>query len=284
MEHQEYLNRIHAEILTVMDEVHRICTENKLRYFLTGGSLLGGIRHKGFIPWDDDLDIVMPRDDFNKFMELTKHSTGKFKLLYGTGYQYYPLYFMKYENTDTVFYEGKEWVKGKKPGIFVDIFPIDYSKGNLRVLNIQKRIICRLSDIISKKSGQSAELPNFGARALYKLLPMRLLKNIRYAVAQLSVTNEAPYFANFGSQYNIEKQHFPIEKFGKGKLIPFEDRMYYAPIDPDFVLNRIFGSKYMQIPPEEKRRTHYPKMVQFSNREVVVFEEPKHKVTVQEQL
>lgn len=283
MEQQEYLNRIHSEILTVMDEVHRICIENNLKYYLIGGTLLGAIRHKGFIPWDDDLDIVMPRDDFNKFKELTKRPTGIFKLLYGEGYKHYPQYFMKYENTETVFYEGMKWETTKMPGIFVDIFPLEYSDGNIDTLNFKKRAVCRLTDIISKKGGIPKPKQTFIESVLYSFIPMPILHYARRKMAASVLREPATHYANFGSQYSIIKQNFPIEIFGDGQLVTFEDREYYAPVDPVYVLNSIFGENYMQIPPIEKRRTHYPKIVQFSNKERVEFKEPEHKLTIHDQ-
>lgn len=67
---ETYLRKLHSDILVVMDEIDRLCTKYHLRYYLIGGTLLGAIRHQGFIPWDDDLDIVMPRDDYEKFIQL----------------------------------------------------------------------------------------------------------------------------------------------------------------------------------------------------------------------
>ena len=66
----EYLNKLHDDIISIMDEIDNICRKNTLYYYLICGSLLGAIRHKGFIPWDDDLDIVMPREDFDKFISI----------------------------------------------------------------------------------------------------------------------------------------------------------------------------------------------------------------------
>lgn len=283
MKQQEYLDSIHAEILTVMDEVHKICVEHGLKYYLIGGTLLGAIRHGGFIPWDDDLDIVMPREDFDKFKELTKKQTSQFKLIYGKAFKHYPLYFMKYENTETTFFEGMMWEKTKKPGIFVDIFPLEHTMGNMRVLNLQKRAICRLTDIITKKASIEGIYMTIPERLLYPLLPMALLKYTREKIARLNYKKDSTHYANFGSQYSIAKQHYPKEVFGEGQLIRFGDREYYAPEDPYFVLNNIFGSNYMQVPPIVKRRTHYPKLVRFSNQQIVEFEEPQHRVSVNDQ-
>ena len=74
----EELKKIELDILLYIDKV---CSENDLRYMLCGGTLLGAVRHKGFIPWDDDIDIMMPRPDYNKFIEILNKSNGKYKIL-----------------------------------------------------------------------------------------------------------------------------------------------------------------------------------------------------------
>ena len=87
MDNQEYLSKLHSEILIIMDEIHRVCVENGLKYYLVGGSLLGAVRHKGFIPWDDDIDIGMPRADLEKFCRLAEEKLSA------------PLGFVGYKNT-----------------------------------------------------------------------------------------------------------------------------------------------------------------------------------------
>lgn len=144
-----YLERIHSEILTVMDEVVRVCNENNLRYYMIGGTLLGAVRHKGYIPWDDDIDIVMPREDFNKFIILcSKALQSPFKLQWITTNEKYRFLFAKVENVNTVFYAGLKYKEDVYPGIYVDIFPIDETNGYSRGIVRRKAIIRKLSTMM----------------------------------------------------------------------------------------------------------------------------------------
>lgn len=137
------LRKVEVEILK---EIHKICTENDLQYYLCGGTLLGAVRHKGFIPWDDDIDIVMPRDDYNKFITLCLNGKlDKQYILQNTDTEpEYHLPFTKIRKKHTFFdEEGVRKLKIHK-GIFVDIFPLDYSKKNEGFVFISKIKLLRI--------------------------------------------------------------------------------------------------------------------------------------------
>ena len=117
----EELQKIELEILKYIDKV---CKENNLTYFLAYGTLIGAIRHKGFIPWDDDVDIQMPRDDYNKLCDILKEENGRYKLLdhkEGLGY-IYPFAKVIDSNTRLIETGLTETVN---MGVYIDIFPID---------------------------------------------------------------------------------------------------------------------------------------------------------------
>ena len=119
----EQQKKIQFEILK---EVRDFCDNNNLTYFLGGGTLLGAIRHKGYIPWDDDIDIMMPREDYEKLLtEFNKTCDNQYKLLsYKNTEDYYYL-FAKVINTKTILVEDN-YKKIKDLGIYIDVFPIDY--------------------------------------------------------------------------------------------------------------------------------------------------------------
>ena len=265
-----YLEKLHREILCVMDEVDRICTIHKLKYYLIGGTLLGAIRHGGFIPWDDDLDIVMPRADFDKFIDIAQMELNKpFALAWTTTQKDYRRLYAKVENTDTVFFEGVRYRFGY-PGIFVDIFPLDITQGYSASLERRKRIVKKLATI----KGMKASGENYGyiKNTILRLLPYTVLNCAISCFMKLSNHKDGKWYTNFGSQYSVKKQTILIEAYGEGKKIAFEDRAYCAPSQPEVILKSIFGDSYLQLPPEEKRRTHLPQCVKFSNGEEIKFE------------
>lgn len=154
MDSKEYLSRIHSEILTVMDEVVRVCKKNNLRYYLIGGTLLGAVRHGGFIPWDDDLDIAMPRDDFETFIKIAPQELRyPFELQWTTTNKEYWLQFAKVCNTNTLFDERSYHKCNRSFGVFVDIFALDRTVGFSEELVCRKNKIVRLMTMMRTRLG-----------------------------------------------------------------------------------------------------------------------------------
>ncbi len=127
--------------LGIMDFVDRFCRTNDIRYFITAGTLIGALRHKGYIPWDDDIDIVMLRDDYEKFIRLMAMSDGRYKVeAFGTNNDCTYAFAKVYDDT-TIFYQGYEGKKQKLIGINIDVFPLDYVTDNYQdAVDLKNRI------------------------------------------------------------------------------------------------------------------------------------------------
>lgn len=278
MDSKEYLDKLHKEILLVMDEIDRVCAENNLTYYLVGGSLLGAVRHKGFIPWDDDLDIAMPREDFEKFVNIYhKKLKAPFALKWDTTEQDYWMPFAKVENKDTVF--GEEiWVANNCPfGIFVDIFPLDTTPAYTKKMEFRKNFIMKI--VLCRHIKKFPKNHSWLERIAVCCVSNKLLG---YMYKKLAVHDtDGEYYTSFASQYNIKKQNIRRESYGTSHKIQFEDRFYNAPVDEIAVLEKIYGSKFMEIPPIEKRRIHYPIVIKFSDGQTITFEPNKNKVRVE---
>ena len=128
------LEELHEFCLEIAKDIHRFCVENGVRYSLGYGSLIGAVRHKGYIPWDDDMDILMPRPDFDFFCE--HFSSTKFKL--ATHKNAYIAYARVYDNSRTYCRTLGRWLKYEREGVFVDIFPMDAVSSDITVFNQQR--------------------------------------------------------------------------------------------------------------------------------------------------
>ena len=276
MEKEQYIEKIHTEILEIMDYIDGVCRENKLKYYLTGGTLLGAIRHNGFIPWDDDLDIEMPREDYEKFLSIVKFD-GRYNVICYDTNLHYPRFFAKISQKGTKFVEADiyEW------GIFVDVFPIDNQKSYGKHLELKKKIVRYLLDnrnrIVEKDKGRVIKY------YISKVLPASAWIYLMEKIA-INHNTTCDFYINYGSQYAALRKTMPKEWYGDGIDVVFEGRHYIAPAEYKKVLNRIFGSNYMEIPPVEKRKTHYPQYVKFKDGEEIFFEKAEKKLTVEDTL
>ena len=120
------LKKLRKVEMEILDEIVRICKENDIEYFLTGGTLLGAVRHKGYIPWDDDIDIGMLRKDYDKFINVCKTALDKKYFLdcFETNKEYY-LPFAKIKKNNTLFDEELTHHLSNHKGIYVDIIPFE---------------------------------------------------------------------------------------------------------------------------------------------------------------
>lgn len=274
------LDKLHNEEQNILNEIVRICDKNKLNYVLVGGTLLGAIRHKGFIPWDDDLDIAMPRKDYKKFIEICKKDLNeKYFLDYIGSNKNYWLPFMKIRNRKTIYEEKwQKYYNGEK-GIWVDIFPLDYTnKENSFFLKLQEKLIKKIKGLLYIKNLRSInkkedKLLKRLSIKLIKKIPNRFLHKLINGIMSFNKKEDSKYFVNFGSQYGIRKQTHLKEKYFPAIEVEFEGQKYKAPNDYNYVLTNIYGNDYMQLPPEEKRVTHNPIRIKFEDGQEVIFEE-----------
>jgi len=263
MNHEEYINRVHAEILSIMDEIDKVCRAYGLQYYLIGGTLLGAVRHGGFIPWDDDLDIAMPRDDYEKFISIVPTVLPDYLRIGTARYEdTYHRLFSKVYNMRTRFAEHAGETTTDM-GIFVDIFPLDYSDGYSRLIELRKQFIKKCSVMLSSKVYPGA-LHGIKKIIVDKLSAKKILRMAEYAMQHPRSKTNA-YFSNFTSHYDIKRQTMPAEYFGRGSEMEFCGRKYMIPVEYKSVLHSIFGLNFMEIPPKEKQITHHPVFVKFSD-------------------
>ena len=217
---------------SILKDLDLLCKENDLSYWLMYGTLIGAARHKGFIPWDDDIDIGMLREDYNRLKEIFKKNKiqEKYELLTKENSKNYPYSFYKVVSKENFCdYNGTEDNKG----IFLDIFPFDlYSEEAEKYL---EKLCFNRKNIEELLKKRKKEKSYFKRRII-------TLKNGRYIFSDL---DERVSF------YFYFKEIFPLKK------LFFETQEYYVPNDYDSCLKKQYGN-YMELPPIEKRNSHHP--------------------------
>ena len=263
----EYLGELRKVEVSILDEICRICSEHNLEYFLIAGTLLGAVRHKGFIPWDDDIDVAMPRESFEKFLNICQNGglNSAFYLHSKETDREYWLSFPKVRKKNTIFDEaGIEHMDVPK-GIYVDVFPLDDTHC---VVSLEKKIrallIKHISAVICVKKG--IRLNSKLQERLYFpfcWIPTIWLTEFQSKLMQKENGGDAQYYVNYASRYNAIVETMPKSAFSPACRLEFEGKQYNCPNNWDYVLTRVYGPDYMQLPPPEKRITHRPVRICF---------------------
>ena len=242
--------------LGVMDYIHNICKEKGINYSLAYGSLLGAVRHRGFIPWDDDLDIALKRDEYDKlYQAILEDNNSIYKIVSWENDSRYPYPFYRVYDSRTV-YENNYIQNDIELGICVDVFPFDdYKDVNKEItkLDMYRRLsVYTLYGIRNKEAG----IKNI---VRYLMLVVFRLTRVKTWNKKLNDCSKAPVDGEY-IDYLMESKKY-ITKLDAKALdevveCKFEDRVYNIPKDYDHILTTIYGSDYMEIPSLEKRIQH----------------------------
>ena len=265
--------------LDMLVEFDRVCRENNINYVLFGGSLLGAVRHKGYIPWDDDADIGMLREDYDAFKKVASQMNPS--ICYFQDHDTDPEYrwgYGKLRRTNTIYVRvGQEHLKCKT-GIFVDVFPMDDVPKSILGQIIQDRIVYCLRKIlwseVAKK--QYSGLKKLWYNTLSKIPVDWVFKMYdQYAKRSHNSTPNRVRCLSFpatGTLYTknplVERYSMPKSWFLDRKEYDFEGKKFYSSNDYDTVLTYIYGD-YMKLPPEDKRAQHSPfSIIKFQDEEM----------------
>lgn len=254
----EELKKIQLDILV---DVDKYCVNNNISYSLAYGTLIGAVRHKGYIPWDDDIDIIMPRTDYERFVREFNGVYDNLKVVSPyTNKKYYAPY-ANIINTETVLFESVE--HGIEIGVKIDVFPIDNvpnTKDEQRNLFNDVRRLTRYINIMSSKG---KGVGNGIKSRLYYFFVSLFMPCVSYPRKLNDIALESND-KNAGSDYvnNIvwcaakEKGCFKKQDMDKFVEVEFEGHHFKAIVGYDDFLTAHYGN-YMQLPPEEKRVTHH---------------------------
>lgn len=243
--------------LEILQQVHEHCVRNKIQYSLAYGTLLGAIRHEGYIPWDDDIDIMLTRPNYDKFMRTFKHSYLVAKCLECD--KSFPLNYGKVYDTRTVLQE--QLTMSWENAIFVDVFCIDgigteYNQAKKfckRIKNIHHYAIIKQL-VVSKSRGLLKNLQLVALKSFLIIIPYKQI--IKYLVK----LNKKYGFDNskYVSDLSWGDPNMVFEKslFSNYKSIVFENRSFLIIREYEVFLTAAYGD-YMKLPPEDKRCTHH---------------------------
>lgn len=251
----------------ILDVFHQICNENHLCYSLAYGTLIGAVRHGGFIPWDDDIDIMMPRKDYNTLLKIWSSVAPADYVIqdYNTDPNDYTNNFAKIRKNHTTFLQSEEErSRGYHKGIFIDIFPGD-RRAPKGIARLYQYFACAVNLLYSRgyTSGATGAMGIF-ERFLLRVSKDKQIKRRKQAERVLCKWNEnkdAEWF--FPCTIGSCKKFYPAGLFEARTTMDFSGNVYYVTSDYDKVLRIEYGD-YMQLPPEEERVwKHHPILIDF---------------------
>lgn len=243
--------------LKILKHVVKFCDENQITYFLYGGTLLGSIREKGFIPWDDDIDIAMPRPDYDRFIKTYENSDRYILNSFDKDKSYYFPFAKVYDNHT---YLDERTTKRIPMGVYIDIFPIDVFDNNKfrYFLNKLKRglIHTKIATIKKDNSFLLNSLILFGRIFTFWVPINGFLKSMEKNVRKIPI-NKAVKVGTVTEGY-VTSLPYSYESISKTIDSPFEDIMVKVPHGYDEILTTLYGD-YMTPPPPHKQKTIHEK-------------------------
>lgn len=241
--------------LSIMKKVHTICENNDIEYFICYGTLLGAVRHGGFIPWDDDIDIFMKRPVYERFLKLYDEKREEFdsaglEIVNRRTKKYYGRIITKVIDTRTYLVEP-EYRTDDPFGVFIDIWPLDGTPNNPSFRKIYVTYAKFVKKLLLASSMKVLSDYSFGKKTLIRIAslfdPSKVLAKLE-GLAQRYNTEDSEYYGSYQDLTNV----YSAECYRSRILYQYEDASFWGPEDYDTLLKADYGD-YMTPPPEEDR-------------------------------
>ena len=244
------LRKMQLRILDILVEIDRICRKHDIKYWIDFGSLLGAVRHGGFIPWDDDIDVAMPSEDYQRFLEIAPQELpdNLFLQTPTTDPSYhFPLNKVR-DNRSLFITQHEDFTKDYNNGLYIDLFEVTpYPTVNHKLQKFIMHWLLKTGFFFSVK--QDVTLKNHIAAVTFPVI--RFMLNTFWSLLCIKPKNKLGYEKHYNTYGNSYQKDwiYPL------KDIVFEGKTFLGPADPDRYLTSIYGD-YMKVPPEDKRITH----------------------------
>lgn len=262
------LKKTQLEILKTFTE---ICEKEKFTYWLLGGTALGAVRHNGFIPWDDDIDVGMPREDYERFMEKGQDFLPEYYFLQNSETEPdYPINFAKIRDSRTTFIESSVAHINMNHGVWIDVFPMDgFPETGIgrKIIKFKKALTyCRISKAFKSKAVAGKSLKGYVADVLSVIMyptvkaavkaREKMNRKFPYSTSRLVINNSGAY----GDREVMERT-----TMGEGTEGKFEHLTVKLPAEYDKYLSTMYGDYMTPPPPEKQVGHHFADMVDCDN-------------------
>ncbi len=259
------LRQVQLTQLEILTEVDKICRKHNIKYFLISGTLLGAVRHKGFIPWDDDVDIGMHRKDYDLFLEIAGRTLAKkyfCQSVYSEPDYYLP--YAKVRKNGTKYVEASIKHLNINKGVYIDVFPIDNVPDNALLRFIHRMELQILFRMVLEKSGIIiSEDQRLSRRVAYTMLriffkPFKKRNLLLYMDQRMKAYSgqKTTCLTNIGSSYGYTREQRQSYIFESLSETEFEGRLFYVPVQAHEYLTGLFGD-YMTPPPVDQRENRH---------------------------
>ena len=274
------LRDIQEAALEILIETVRICDKYKLTYYISGGTYLGAVRHKGFIPWDDDVDVAMPRRDYNRFLKIApKELRSPFRLVHYRNGKDVIHYSAKVEDDRYHLIDQTASIP-REVSLWIDIFALDGLPENHVLCELHKfRLLClrglfklSLFDQIVMQSNHDRPWYENAVISIAKVIdfskflsPYKRMAALDRALSKYDFYKSS-HIMNFMGSYKFKSIMDRREIYADGAYYPFEGHFFRGPKAYDKYLKQIYGD-YMKLPPEDKRNWHQTVIVNRDSKE-----------------
>lgn len=258
---------IQSVSLEILRYISDICEKNNIKYYMMYGTLIGAVRHQGFIPWDDDIDIMMPRKDYSRFISVFENmKTVPYELFYAEKNSEYPYMIGRVSDSRYLISTRNEVDYGM--GVFVDIYPFDGLGSDIKIAKkiAKKADFYSSMHFLSTRIGITNQLADSSSKlrllvkipafVIAKIFGKKYWKDRLNNLSNLYDYENSKYVSIVVWECGWKKEIYPKSWFEESVKLTFEGYEFMAPKQYDVILSSYYGD-YMQLPPVEKRIGHH---------------------------